>query len=187
MESTTPEQPAPAPRRLLRSSTDRVLGGVCGGLARYFDIDPVLVRVIAVVLALFGGLAIPVYIACWLLIPSDDAAGGPRTGVQRAAIVAGVIVLVIAAGSLLPFHHGFFGWGGWFFVPLAWLALAGVLVWWLATGRRPESDAGDLARRAALGVASSSCAGCLRSAARGPLPPAAARPSPRSSSRAGSP
>lgn len=152
MESTTPEQPAPAPRRLLRSSTDRVLGGVCGGLARYFDIDPVLVRVVAVVLVLFGGLAIPVYLACWLLIPSDDAADTPRTGGQRAAIVAGVIVLVIAAGSLLPFHHGFFGWGGWFFVPLAWLALAGVLVWWLATGRRPSGDASDIVRRAAFGI-----------------------------------
>ena len=59
MESTTPEQPAPAPRRLLRSSTDRVLGGVCGGLARYFDIDPVLVRVVAVVPVVIGVCATP--------------------------------------------------------------------------------------------------------------------------------
>jgi phage shock protein PspC (stress-responsive transcriptional regulator) len=155
METTTPEQPTPAPRRLLRSSTDRVLGGVCGGLARYFEIDPVLVRVVAVVLALFGGLAIPVYLACWLLIPSDDAADTPRSGGQRAAIAAGIVVLAIAAGSLLPFHHGFFGWGGWFFVPLAWLALAGLVVWWLVTGRGigdPPTQASDIARRAAFGV-----------------------------------
>ena len=43
------------PKRLYRSRDDRMIGGVCGGLGRHFGIDPVIVRIAAVVLLLFGG------------------------------------------------------------------------------------------------------------------------------------
>ena len=80
-EDTTTQTPAPAPRRLKRSSSDRVLGGVCGGLGAYLGVDPIIVRVVAVVLAFFGGAGILFYLAAWLLVPSDDptakAAPGP--------------------------------------------------------------------------------------------------------------
>lgn len=57
--------------RLYRSTTDKAIGGVCGGLADYFDIDVVLVRVIFVLLALFGGGGVLIYIIMWAIIPSQ--------------------------------------------------------------------------------------------------------------------
>jgi phage shock protein PspC (stress-responsive transcriptional regulator) len=50
-----------------------MLGGVAAGLADYFDVDPVLVRVGFVVLAFVGGLAVPLYLAGWALIPDEDS------------------------------------------------------------------------------------------------------------------
>jgi len=49
-----------------------MLGGVAVGLADYFDVDPVLVRVGFVVLTFVGGLAVPLYLAGWALIPDED-------------------------------------------------------------------------------------------------------------------
>ncbi len=63
----------PRPRRLTRSSRERMWAGVAGGLAEYFDIDPALVRLIWVAAAVVsGGLAIPVYILAWIILPRDD-------------------------------------------------------------------------------------------------------------------
>jgi phage shock protein PspC (stress-responsive transcriptional regulator) len=73
--------PNATPRRLHRSREDRMIGGVCGGLAEYFGIDPLIVRIGAVTLALAGGAGVPAYIAAWLLAP---AAGSPTAGEQPA-------------------------------------------------------------------------------------------------------
>ena len=56
-------------RRLLRSSTDRMIGGVCGGLAQYFGLDSSALRVISALLILFGGMSVWVYLILWLVIP----------------------------------------------------------------------------------------------------------------------
>ncbi len=50
-----------------------MLGGVAQGVAEYFDIDPTLVRIGFVAATLLGGLAVPLYIAGWLLIPAEGA------------------------------------------------------------------------------------------------------------------
>ena len=54
---------------LYRSHTERVIGGVCGGLARYFSIDPVLVRLGFVALGLINGLGVLIYLVMWLVVP----------------------------------------------------------------------------------------------------------------------
>jgi phage shock protein C len=62
-------------KRLYRSRTDRMIGGVCGGLAEYFDIDPVIIRIIAVILLLPGGLpGLVPYLILWLVVPEAPAA-----------------------------------------------------------------------------------------------------------------
>jgi phage shock protein PspC (stress-responsive transcriptional regulator) len=63
----------PALDSLRRGGPRRMLAGVAVGLADYFDIDPTLVRVGFVVLSFLGGLAVPLYLAGWLLIPEQDA------------------------------------------------------------------------------------------------------------------
>ena len=142
---------APGPRRLYRSRDDRVIGGVCGGIAKYFDIDPVLVRVGAVALVFLGGAGILAYLAAVLLIPNEGEAGQPPEAPKRGLAIAGVVLLVVAICVVLPFQGG---WGpNWGLVPLGFLALAGLLVWRLASGQRPEGDARAVLRAMALGLA----------------------------------
>lgn len=59
-------------KRIYRSNTDKMLGGVCGGLAEYFELDPTLVRILAVCGLIFGGFAFPAYIIAWIIIPESD-------------------------------------------------------------------------------------------------------------------
>ncbi len=56
-------------KRLQRSRTEKILGGVCGGLAEYFNVDPTLVRVIWIALTLLVGVGILLYIILWLVMP----------------------------------------------------------------------------------------------------------------------
>lgn len=56
-------------RRLYRDPDNRVLGGVCGGLGAYLDVDPVIIRVILVVLFLAAGFGLLIYIIMWIVVP----------------------------------------------------------------------------------------------------------------------
>ena len=56
-------------KRLYRSRKNRMIAGVCGGLAEYFDIDPVIMRVLFVVITLGGGFGIIGYILLWIIVP----------------------------------------------------------------------------------------------------------------------
>lgn len=69
-----PTTPVPrAPRRLTRSAREKMWAGVAGGLGEYFDVDPVLVRLIFVAATVFtGGLTVPLYILFWIVMPRDD-------------------------------------------------------------------------------------------------------------------
>jgi phage shock protein PspC (stress-responsive transcriptional regulator) len=70
---TTPRPDVVSEDHLHRCRDGRMLAGVAAGLADYFDIDPTLVRIGFVALTLLGGLAVPLYLAGWLLIPEEDA------------------------------------------------------------------------------------------------------------------
>ncbi|HEV2758383.1 MAG TPA: PspC domain-containing protein [Acidimicrobiales bacterium] len=105
MNDTTP--PAEQPpyqqpgNRLTRSTDDKVVGGLAGGLGRWFGIDPVVFRIAFVVLTLAGGSGILLYLIGWLMIP-DDAGGAAlnRFGSERnsklvAAVLAGCGLLIL--------------------------------------------------------------------------------------------
>jgi len=68
--------------RLVRSRSDVMLGGVCAGLGRYLNIDPTIVRLFFVLLALAGGGGVLIYIILWIVIPAEDNPLGntPLTG-----------------------------------------------------------------------------------------------------------
>ena len=77
-------QPGPAyqpPKRLYRTRDDQMIAGVCGGLARYFGVDPTLVRVVAVVALVFAFPATIIgYLLAWAIMPSGTASAGPLIG-----------------------------------------------------------------------------------------------------------
>jgi phage shock protein C len=62
------------PRKLYRSRSQRMLGGVCGGLAEYFNVDATLIRVLFLVLAVFGGTGLVIYVVMWLIVPDVSKA-----------------------------------------------------------------------------------------------------------------
>lgn len=57
--------------KLFRSSKDCMIGGVCGGIAEYFDVDSTLVRLLAVLVVLLGGAGVIAYIIAWIVIPKN--------------------------------------------------------------------------------------------------------------------
>jgi phage shock protein C len=96
-------------KKLYRSKNQRVLGGVCGGLAEYFGIDVFLVRLLWVLLGCIGGTGFFAYLIFWAVIPSEEAAwqmdgvidlespediAKRRTAVGTALIVIGAVLLL---------------------------------------------------------------------------------------------
>lgn len=94
---------ADQPRVLRRSRDDRVIGGVCAGLGRYLGVDPVLLRIAFVVLAIAGGGGVILYIVGWVLIPEEkpgEALGAKApSSAESLRLVAGGTL--IAVGLLL--------------------------------------------------------------------------------------
>jgi phage shock protein PspC (stress-responsive transcriptional regulator) len=149
MSTTPPEtQPPPTPGpdsgprvgwddirdlgRIRRTTSDRRVAGVAGGLARHLDIDPLIVRVAFVVLTFFGGAGLLLYIACWLLLPEEGSDWG-RVALDRrsrtvALVLVGVLVLVILAS------HTWWGSG----YPWGLLIVAGVVA--LIATQLPRRD-----------------------------------------------
>jgi phage shock protein PspC (stress-responsive transcriptional regulator) len=119
--------------RLRRSTTDRKVAGVAGGLGRHLDVDPLILRVAFVVLVFFGGAGLIVYGACWLLVPEDNSTKAPFNLDERTRSVALLIVGVIAALALIGDSWGAF----WFPWPLAVIALVAL---WLLTRNNPPQQ-----------------------------------------------
>jgi phage shock protein PspC (stress-responsive transcriptional regulator) len=145
MDDETP----PTPKRLERSRDDRMVSGVCGGIARYLGVDVTLVRIVAVGLAVAGGAGVVIYLAALLLMPEEGAAAplaGGSDGRGQALAVLGVVVLacigVAIVGALI----------GWILVPVGFLAAAGLFAWWIASGERPAGSPTQILKRAGLGV-----------------------------------
>lgn len=169
MESTDPP-----PRRLMRSRTDRVIGGVCGGIARQYNLDPTLVRVGAVAGVVLWGASAVLYLVALFVMPEEPEGGlaaGPErpgaaaplgsslTGRNRTLAAIGVVVLVLVGG---PVVLGLGFAAGAILLPFVLLVLAGLGVAWLMTGRRPAGgDPGQIARLTLLGLGALALLGLL--------------------------
>ena len=123
--------------RIRRSRTDRKIAGVAGGVARHFDVDPLLVRVGFVLLAIFGGGGVLAYAAGWLLIPEEGSDEGVIRTEHRTRTVLLTIVGAIAVLSLVGDSVG-----GWDF---PWpLAIIGLIIAAIAAYSRPKPHPGPL-------------------------------------------
>jgi phage shock protein C len=67
------------PKRLYRSQTDKIVGGVCAGLGKYFGIDPTIVRLIFVILTLLGASGVLIYLVLWVVVPPEPIMPGPSS------------------------------------------------------------------------------------------------------------
>ena len=67
-------------KKFYLSYTDKKIGGVCGGLAEYFGVDSTFVRLLFVLLALFGGFTVIAYLILWIISPRRPKEGGQDTG-----------------------------------------------------------------------------------------------------------
>ncbi len=147
--STVPKQG----RLLRRSRSNRVLGGVCGGLASYFDTDPLLIRLIFIVITLAQGAGVLIYVLLWVLMPEEGVENAPaggelvKTGIEgvkqdvaqaaeqlragaphRQSAWLGVLLLIVGA-YLLALNSGLFAWWNWAIAgPLLLIAAGLVLV-----------------------------------------------------------
>jgi len=150
-EPQPPKSDAPPPsegvRRLTRSSSDKLIGGVSGGLGRYFGVDPILFRIAFVVLTFAGGVGALAYIGLLAFVPADDGSRpfGERRDVNMiGAVLLGVVVLIILGP---PFF--FIGPA---LIPIAILIGIGVLLWRAAGGRQPGGDPARLVARAVIAL-----------------------------------
>lgn len=66
-------------KKITRSKKDRIIGGVCGGLGEYFRVDSNLVRIVFIILAVWAGSGILIYLALWALLPPE----GGKSVVER--------------------------------------------------------------------------------------------------------
>jgi len=113
-----------APKRFTRSSTDKVLAGVCGGLGSYFELDSTVFRIIFVIATFFGGFGLLLYIILALLVPADNQ--DPTEPIKKVRTVAAQVGRVVEEGanevrSEVGRRRGDHGWIG------LVLVLAGIL------------------------------------------------------------
>jgi phage shock protein C len=131
-----PSANADRPRLLRRSRDDRVIGGVCGGLGRYLGVDPVLLRIAMVILAIAGGGGILIYLVAWVLIPpereGEDLGSARPEGADTTRLIVGGAL--IAIGTILLLNLSFPALGKYVW-PLALIAV-GVAVVIRASSRR---------------------------------------------------
>lgn len=130
-----PEASEPTTRPPLRRSTDdRVIAGVAGGLGRYLDVDPVVIRIALVVFALSGGAGLLLYLIAWVAIP-EAGPGELPADVARRGRPDGVVILgavLVVAGGLL-FAERVAPWLSAFVGPMVLIGLGAAL---LLGGRR---------------------------------------------------
>ncbi len=130
----TPTPPPPSPPRLLRrSGNDRVFGGVCGGLGRYWNVDPVVLRVVFGISLLVGGLGLFAYLAMWWLVPDESAPATARVNPSWVMVGLGSMAAGIAGliGLGLLFSDGGSG-------VLLGALIAGVVIWIVLSQRQSK-------------------------------------------------
>jgi phage shock protein C len=92
-------------KRITRSQSDRLIGGVAGGLAAYFGIDPLMIRIGFILLTLLNGFGTILYLVLWILVPNEDSATDARGNVQVAINEMQAAIEQLVARVQAAFHR----------------------------------------------------------------------------------
>lgn len=134
-------------KRLYRATDNKILGGVCAGLGEYFDIDPALIRVIAVLLMFAKGIGLLAYVVAWIIVPARPAeyvapketdeeiryASWPKYLPGIALVAIGILLLV----------QEFWYWFSWQEIFPGFLIIAGVALLIYGARQRGRKQADD--------------------------------------------
>jgi phage shock protein C len=134
--------------KLYRSRTDSMIGGVCGGLARYLNFDSVLVRLFFILLV-WSGMSVLAYIVLWIVMPLEPQGAGTPEGTRepepfqltpaasgQTGLLVGGFLLVVGVIALI---QNFFGWITWLSFGTLWpllLVALGIAILWRQGGGR---------------------------------------------------
>ncbi len=132
-------------KRLYRSVEDNKLGGVCGGLGEYFNIDPTFIRIIAILLVFADGVGILAYIIAWIIMPKRPLAltdgqtkEKPATDSNWNRHMPGMILIAIGLLLLIKNYFWWFHFGDIFWPTL--LIIAGLIVIFSAGSKKEISN-----------------------------------------------
>lgn len=164
-EHSPPTREKPPIKRLFRSRKQKILGGVCGGLAEYFNVDVVVIRVLWILITLFGGVGIIAYLILWIIVPPapNDGAAGYPSGSGTGAFFGVTLILLglallfawragrhwlVGLNGCPPFSNRFTAWTGEWGFPLILPGLIiavglGFLIGWLLTRSPAVTTTGE--------------------------------------------
>jgi phage shock protein PspC (stress-responsive transcriptional regulator) len=125
-------------KRLYRSRSDKVIGGVSGGIGRYMGVDPVIIRIIFLASVFLGGSGLLAYLIAWILIPEEPAPEGHVLDDSKpdGGKIVGIVLIVIA----LIWLAGRFGINHMFIIPWGWVGPVALVALGIALMLRPSAQ-----------------------------------------------
>ena len=124
-------------KRLYRSKRERVIAGVCGGLAEYLDVDPTIIRLAWVIFCLMGGAGVLAYFIAMIIIPENPQEKAPKReqteercyhDERNGTLIGGLILLFVGTFFLLN-NFGLLAWFNWWvFWSMILIAIGVVLI-----------------------------------------------------------
>lgn len=132
-------------KKLYRSQSNKMISGVCGGIADYFEVDPTLIRLIVVAIALFGGVGILAYVAAIFIIPNNPdespSENSSDTLIKDKSLFWGSLLIILGLFFLLRQTGLFYGFEFWH-VPwqMVWAFFLIVIGLYLLLNRKKKED-----------------------------------------------
>lgn len=121
-------------KRLYRSRTNKVIGGVCGGIAEYFGLDPTLVRIITVLLIMLPGIGVLTYLVAWLIIPQRPLEQEGEEGNYKFSpwnkYLPGILLIALGVILLTREYFFYFDWGDFWPIVLILVGAGMILIGW---------------------------------------------------------
>ena len=132
-------------KRLYRSQSNKMIAGVCGGFADYFEIDPTLIRLIVVAIALFGGVGLLAYIAAIFIVPNNPeevpAENSSENLIKDKSLFWGSLLIIFGLFFLLRQMGFFYGFEFWR-IPwqMVWATFLIIIGFYLLYNRKKKDD-----------------------------------------------